>query len=295
MLVRGEAKITAIGEEDAIGVVSAEEIVALGGIFPGFGSIDGNPTNAIEIELSPAVITGDVALGLGFGQGKADFEAGGNAGGAHHANEERMEVRAIAALRTAGPDGVTAAPTFAGLVVTHGSEDVVVDVAGLGEFGGIAGSMLGSEVRDDAIERDEFVGLEVSLEVRRRGIGGDDLCLRPVKRDPVLQAGGDETHGDIETGVKLRGPGLEDSEGIAVFGFTAQGMRDWAVDLKVLEFLIGVLLGERQPQQHFSLRVLRGGDVDLIGEGEGAGGRGQLVSRKRRGMSRQTERSGDEH
>src|ERR1700745_2960811 len=104
-----------------------------------------------------------------------------------------MEARAIAALRTAGPECVPPAPTLAGLVVTHGSEDVVVDVASLGEFGGIAGSMLGREVRDDALERDEFVGLEVSPEVRRRGIGGDGFCLRRVKRCPGLPAGGGET------------------------------------------------------------------------------------------------------
>ena len=64
MLIGREAEVAAVGEEDAVDVMRAKEIVALGGIFPGFGSIDGNPANAIEIELGPAVVTGNVSFVL---------------------------------------------------------------------------------------------------------------------------------------------------------------------------------------------------------------------------------------
>jgi len=58
------------------------------------------------------------------------FQNGPNAGGTHHADEKRMEIGAVAALCRASPDGVAAAPAFAGFVIAHGGEDVIVNVAG---------------------------------------------------------------------------------------------------------------------------------------------------------------------
>src|SRR5260370_10716526 len=61
-----EADVTAVGEENAIGVVRAEEEVTLSGILPGFGSIHRYPTDAAKIKFSPAMLAVDVAFGLAF-------------------------------------------------------------------------------------------------------------------------------------------------------------------------------------------------------------------------------------
>src|ERR1700676_5771675 len=40
-LIGGEADVAAVGKENAVNVVSAEEIIVLGGIFPGFRGVYG--------------------------------------------------------------------------------------------------------------------------------------------------------------------------------------------------------------------------------------------------------------
>ena len=42
-LIGRETDVAAVGEENAVGVVRAKEIVALGGILPGFGGVDWDP------------------------------------------------------------------------------------------------------------------------------------------------------------------------------------------------------------------------------------------------------------
>ena len=98
LLVRRKTDITAVREKNAINVVGAEREVALGGIFPGFRSIHRNPADAHEIEFGSAMVAGDVAFGLVFRKWKSDFKPRGNTGRAHHANEKRMEIRAVAPL-----------------------------------------------------------------------------------------------------------------------------------------------------------------------------------------------------
>ena len=101
------------------------------------------------------------------GSRETDFEPGGNARSAHHADEQRVEVGAIAALPAAGPYGVAAAPALTGLVVAHGGKDVVVDVASLGKCGRVPGGVLLGEIGDDTVKGDEFVWFEIALEIRR--------------------------------------------------------------------------------------------------------------------------------
>src|SRR5205809_7675525 len=89
---------TSVHDKYAINIVGAEEEDTLGGIFPGFRSIHRNPADAHEIEFGPAMVAGDVAFGLVFRKWKSDFKPRGNTGRAHHANEKRMEIRAVAPL-----------------------------------------------------------------------------------------------------------------------------------------------------------------------------------------------------
>src|SRR5579872_340089 len=150
-LVGRKVNVAAVGEENTVNVVRAEEVIVLGGIFPGFGGINGHPADAIEIKLGPAVIARNVAFGFAFGQGKTDFEARGNAGRAHHTDEKGMEVGTVAALRSASPNGVAAAPAFAGFVVAHGGDDVFVDVSGFFDLRGVACGVLLGKLSDRAI------------------------------------------------------------------------------------------------------------------------------------------------
>ena len=68
-------------------------------------------------------------------------------------------------------------------------------------------------------------------------------------------------------------------------------MRNWAFDLKIIGFLVGVPLGEGDPKQHFSLSVLHVREVDLVGKSEGAGGRSFVVGTRRGGGSGQKKTS----
>src|SRR5882672_3019519 len=109
----------------------AEEVVMLLLMFPRFGDVDRNPAGGIDVELSPAVVPGDIRARLVGGQRESDLEACRNFLRTSHRHEDRVEVRAVAALRIAGPERVSMAPAGAGLVVLHGAENVLVDVPGL--------------------------------------------------------------------------------------------------------------------------------------------------------------------
>ncbi len=118
-LVGAEAEVPAVREKDTVCVVSAEEIIVPGGLLPRFGCVHRDPAGALEIELGPAVVTRNFALGLVFGEGEADFKARRNAGSAHHPDEDGMKIGAITALRIARPKRIAAPPALAGFVVSH--------------------------------------------------------------------------------------------------------------------------------------------------------------------------------
>src|ERR1700681_730379 len=106
-----------------------EEIIFLIRMFPCFRGIHRDPAVGLYIELRPAVIARYSPSMLIRRQGKTDFETGRNSGGPHHPNEQRVEIRAVAALGSASPYRVAVSPTGAGFVVAHGCDDVVVDRA----------------------------------------------------------------------------------------------------------------------------------------------------------------------
>src|SRR5258708_12052373 len=100
-----------------------------------------------------------------------------------------MEIGAIATLRSAGPDGVAAAPAFAGFVIAHGGEHVIVDMTGLLDGGGITGGVLPGKLGDGAVERNEFVGFEVALQAWiARHPGGKRSKRSPPPGDPYPPA-----------------------------------------------------------------------------------------------------------
>src|SRR6266481_1858178 len=115
-------------------------------------------------------------------------------------------------LGGASPDGVAASPAFAGFVVTHGSEDVIINVAGFLERRGVAGSLLAGEFGDGAVEGDELVGFEIALQERvvRGRDGGSILQRRRMDVDGVLAACGVEEESDVVTCSGLSGGRVEE-------------------------------------------------------------------------------------
>jgi hypothetical protein len=96
-VLSGESRRSRPWVEDAVGVMHAKEIVTLGGIFPGFGNVDGNPAHTIEVELGRAVVAGNVASGFDSGSGKPISKRAGMPE-ARIIPMKRMEVGAVAAL-----------------------------------------------------------------------------------------------------------------------------------------------------------------------------------------------------
>src|SRR5258707_13288291 len=102
-------------------------------------------------------------------------------------------------LGSARPDGVAAAPAFAGFVVAYGGDDVIVNVAGFLERRGVAGGLLAGEFGDGAAEGNEFVGFEIALQERVVGCGhgGGILQGGGMNVDGMLATGGVEEESDV--------------------------------------------------------------------------------------------------
>src|SRR5690348_8325139 len=109
------------------------------------------------MELSPAVIPGDISLVLVFGQWKADVEAGWNPVSPQHADERRMEVCTVAVLGVTGPHRVPASPACARLVVAHSREQVIISSLGLCDRAALGPGYLYRQLLDPAIRRNQIV------------------------------------------------------------------------------------------------------------------------------------------
>src|SRR6202034_4266844 len=108
-----------------------------------------------------------------------------------HADEERMEVGAIAMLGGAGVDRVAMAPTCAVVVIVHGGDHVVVNLAGLRDrLGGTLRLLLG-KLADLAVNGDKMIGLKV---MRKLGLRRGRRASGRIERHVVLIA--DEVEGE---------------------------------------------------------------------------------------------------
>src|SRR6266849_1617735 len=144
-----------------------EEIILLIGVLPSFGSIHRDPAVGLDIELCPAVISRYSPIMLIGRQRKTNFEARRNSGRPHHADKQRMEIRAVATLGRAGPYCIAVAPTGAGLVVAHGGDDVVVDCSRFPQRLSDPTRLLRSELCDNSLKRHATVRLKETLKTWR--------------------------------------------------------------------------------------------------------------------------------
>src|SRR5580704_14503358 len=131
VLLGGQCDIAAGRELHPIRVNAAEEIVFFLLRFPCLRNVDRNPAGFVRIELSQAVVTGDLSLVFVLRQRKTDVEAGGNPVRTQHADKWRVEISTVAVLGIAGPHRIPASPSRAGLVVTHIREEIIVGSLGL--------------------------------------------------------------------------------------------------------------------------------------------------------------------
>src|SRR5260370_15009465 len=182
-----------------------------------------------------------------------------------------MEIGAIATLRSAGPDGVAAAPAFAGFVIAHGGEHVVVDVTSLLDGSGIPGGVLFGKLGDPAVERNEFVGLKESLQVRiARRRSGDSLEGSRVQGNPVLAAHGRESQHHIKASCGLLRCRGEGRKRIPVFEITALDVTHGTIKVQTTNVLVAIGLRPRNPEMSGSGGILTSRNMHLIREFERA-------------------------
>src|SRR5262249_49949433 len=114
-----------------------------------------------NVQLGPAMVTGDVAGASFIRQRQAHGEAGGNADGASHADRQRVKIGTVSALGIAGEKGVASTPAGTALVVFHQTHDLVVDSPGLFGIAVQATNRILGERSDWSVERDERLSLQV--------------------------------------------------------------------------------------------------------------------------------------
>src|SRR5229473_1125282 len=127
LLRRVEADVSSDGKLQAIVVMRPEEIILLVGVLPSFRRVNRDPAIGLDIELRPAVISRYRPIMLIRRQRKTNFEARRNSRRPHHADKQRVEISAVAALGRARPYRIAVAPTGARLIVAQGGDDEVVD------------------------------------------------------------------------------------------------------------------------------------------------------------------------
>jgi hypothetical protein len=86
-LRRLQAQIPSHAELHPVGVVRAKEIIAFVWMLPGFRNVHWNPSFSIDIEIGPAVISGDLAGMLVRRKRESDLEARWDALRARHSDE----------------------------------------------------------------------------------------------------------------------------------------------------------------------------------------------------------------
>ena len=155
----------------AVLVVGAEEVGPLVQVLARLGGVDRHPAEAGEVELRPAVIARDLPLAVLGRQREADGEAGRDARGPVEADEQGVEVGAVAPLGVAGPGDVAVPPAGAALVVRHRLLHVVVDGARLFEVGPLALGHRPGQRLDAVVERHQAVRLQPLRGVRGHGPG----------------------------------------------------------------------------------------------------------------------------
>lgn len=200
----------------------------------------------------------------------------------HHADDQGMEVGAVASPGVAGEQGVATTPSRASLVISHHRRDPIVDRPSLLGVGPRSLRGLDGQIPDRTIQGDQRFGTQITAAVRgAQGLDGP----------AVLPAGRIDTQGDRDRSLRSLHPHMKAM--VAELRFPAD--RQWAggVNVELVDRLVPVGLRQRQPEVE-GLRTL--GDASYGGavvQGEGAGGQRGIFDG--RGCQGREEYGQDEH
>src|SRR5260370_13133811 len=145
----------------------SEEVSLFPRILPSRRSYHRDPAVSIDIKLRPAVISGYRSSVLIRGKRKANLEARRNSRRSHHADEQRMEIRAISALGGARPDRIAVSPAGSGFVVAHGGDHVVVDCARFRKWILKSACLLRGKFSDNSLKGHTAIRLQEPLQITR--------------------------------------------------------------------------------------------------------------------------------
>src|SRR5260370_40521999 len=121
-------------------------------------------------------------------RGKSNVEARRNSRRPHHADKQRVEISAVAALGRARPYRIAVAPTGTRLVVAHGGDDEVVDCPRFREWVLESACLLRGQVRDGSVKRDAAVRLKETPESLRVNAGRLLSALVGFEKDAMFVA-----------------------------------------------------------------------------------------------------------
>src|SRR6266576_1934990 len=135
---------------------------------------------------------------------------------------------------------------LAGLVVTQGGDDVVVNGAGLGERVRMPVSLLRRKFLNGSLEGNEAVGLEETLKIgrdRTRFGGG----RARIERDTMLATRGFKRYADFGGLLELRRRNLDIEIFVAILGIATLGIGERSVNLQIANGLVAIRLRQGNP------------------------------------------------
>jgi hypothetical protein len=129
----GELNIPSGREGDTVLVQSAEELVLLLWEFACLRSVDGAPASIGQIELAPAVVAGDDAVGFVLRKRQPHDEASRDAQCAGLRDKKRVKIGAISLSQVTGIQRIASPPARAGLIIMNSRNDIIIENPGLVE------------------------------------------------------------------------------------------------------------------------------------------------------------------
>src|SRR5437899_5634730 len=133
--------------------------------------------------------------------------------------------------------------------------------------GGVTGGMFLGKRGDGAVEGNEFVGLEVALQLRIAGCRGCDVLKRGyVQGDLMFAAHSGEAQQHVETGRGLWRLRREGYKSVSVFGVATLGVTHRAINMQASNILVGIGLRQGNPEMGGTGGIRVGGNMHLIGK-----------------------------
>src|SRR6516164_6024993 len=122
---RIDDQIPTLGKFKPVCRIMAKIIIRQLRVLPRFTDIHRHPLTVGE-KFGPAMIALDLALILVGWDGRADGETRRYVDASRQSDEIRVEITTIAGARVARVDGISASPTSTRFIISHATDDVIV-------------------------------------------------------------------------------------------------------------------------------------------------------------------------